>query len=938
MNASQASVGGTDDGAARSLSQGLLGRLPIWAKLALLTGAGLLSLIGSSLFLLSELQQSAARTERMKQLFDVVEEAGAAHTTFGELRYWLTDLSVSLLVTSERNAEEARKRLDGHLAQIADYDPDTVATIRAEVEAYIADAVDAADAYTDDNRVIGNTILAQARTHSIAVDGALDALVARVNAAAVEERRQVAALADYSAEVALYMVIALGVIGIALTAAILRSIVTPLRRLREATAAVTAGNYEVAIPLGGNDELGGMADALRLFKENAVARARLEAENERQRQRIATAIETIPDGFVLYDADERMLLANSRYREIFPELAEVAHPGARFREVLEAQGKSSRVTLNGLSLEEWVESRLAYTRDQGNFSEDRQYGDTWVRITKRETPDGGRVAVYTDITELKKRQVELEAARLQAEEANEAKSRFLASMSHELRTPLNAIIGYSEMLIEEARDLEQDAFVPDLDKIAGAGRHLLSLINDVLDLSKIEAGKMEVFTEDFAVEPVLRDVASTIQPLMDKNRNRLSVKISGPLGAMNSDQTKLRQNLFNLLSNAAKFTEDGEVTLQATREQRPGGGDWLVFRVTDSGIGMTEEQTEKLFAAFTQADASTTRNYGGTGLGLSITRSFCHLIGGDIAVDSTPGAGSRFTMELPAVCPRHALCTPCAPCGALAALEVKAGYVLIIDDEPDARQVIARALGDAGFTYREAASGPEGIEIARQVRPQAIVLDIIMPRQDGWSVLRQLKDDPELCDIPVILATVLADRELGLALGAVEYLTKPIDAERLIATLESTGEFTDTPAGSVLVVDDDSTSRDLLRRILVKQGFTVHEAADGARGLEQMRRLKPQAVLLDLMMPVMNGFAVLSEMQRDPSLSGIPVIVVTSKDLTGGERNWLREHAVSVIAKDAGTREQLVDALERQIPAAPSVMPNAVPGQSEASENSNRSK
>ena len=937
MNGSQASIGSSNEGTARPLSQGFLGRLPIWAKLALLTGAGLLSLIGSSLFLLSELQQSAARTERMKQLFDVVEEAGAAHTTFGELRYWLTDLSVSLLVTSERNAEEARKRLDGHLEQIADYDPDTVATIRAEVEAYIADAVDAADAYTDDNRVIGNTILAQARTHSIAVDGALDALVARVNAAAVEERRQVAALADYSAEVALYMVIALGVIGIALTTAILRSIVTPLRRLREATAAVTAGNYEVAVPSGGNDELGGMANALRLFKENAVARARLEAENERQRQRIATAIETIPDGFVLYDADERMLLANSKYREIFPELAEVAHPGVRFREVLEAQAKSSRVSLNGLSLDEWVESWLAYTRDQGDFTEDRQYGDTWVRITKRETPDGGRVAVYTDITELKKRQVELEAARLQAEEANEAKSRFLASMSHELRTPLNAIIGYSEMLIEEARDLEQDAFVPDLDKIAGAGRHLLSLINDVLDLSKIEAGKMEVFTEDFAVEPVLRDVASTIQPLMDKNHNRLFLEIAGSLGAMNSDQTKLRQNLFNLLSNAAKFTEDGEVTLQAAREQRP-SGDWLVFRVADSGIGMTEEQTEKLFAAFTQADASTTRNYGGTGLGLSITRSFCRLIGGEIAVDSTPGVGSRFTMELPAVCPQHVLCTPCAPCGALAVLEAKAGYVLIIDDEPDARQVIARALGEAGFTYREAASGPKGIEIARQARPQAIVLDIIMPRQDGWSVLRQLKDDPELCDIPVILATVLADRELGLALGAVEYLTKPIDAERLIATLESTGEFAGTPAGSVLVVDDDSTSRDLLRRILVRQGLTVHEAADGARGLEQMRRLKPQAVLLDLMMPVMNGFAVLSEMQRDPALSSIPVIVVTSKDLTGGERNWLREHAVSVVAKDAGTREQLVDALERQIPALPGVMPDAVTGRSEADDNSNRSK
>jgi signal transduction histidine kinase len=255
---------------------------------------------------------------------------------------------------------------------------------------------------------------------------------------------------------------------------------------------------------------------------------------------------------------------------------------------------------------------------------------------------------------LKEREAELETARKHAEAASEAKSQFLASMSHELRTPLNAIIGYSEMLIEEARDLEQGSFVPDLDKIAGAGRHLLMLINGILDLSKIEAGKMEIFVEALDIEKLIRDVEGTIEPLMTMNDNRLRVVLDGPLGEMRSDQTKLRQNLFNLLSNAAKFTEQGEITLSVERQARS-DGDWMVFKIADTGIGMTKEQCDRLFVAFTQADSSTTRNYGGTGLGLSITRSFCRMIGGDISVESAPGVGSTFTMEIPANCTEPAI-------------------------------------------------------------------------------------------------------------------------------------------------------------------------------------------------------------------------------------------------------------------------------------------
>ena len=416
---------------------------------------------------------------------------------------------------------------------------------------------------------------------------------------------------------------------------------------------------------------------------------------------------------------------------------------------------------------------------------------------------------------------------------------------------------------------------------------------------------MELFLETFDVAELLRDVQATVTPLINKNRNIFVEDFQSDLGTMHSDQTKLRQNLFNLLSNAAKFTEGGRIALTVRRQSRP-DGDWLVFKVSDSGIGITPQQQERLFNAFTQADASTTRNYGGTGLGLSITRSFCRMIGGTVSVDSELGKGSTFTMEIPAECKENTRDRkPAEPLPPVSAGKT----VLIIDDEPAARDVIAKALAEAGLASIEAASGAEGLAAARAHRPAAIILDIIMPHQDGWSVLRALKNDPELCEIPVILATILADRELGLSLGAVEYLTKPIDTERLIRTIEACGNG----KRDVLIIDDDQASRDVLRRILTKKNWQVHEASDGVRGIELMKRLSPRLVLLDLLMPEMDGFETLNKMQQIPELQNIPVVVVTSKDLSANELNWLRDRAVAVVTKGANSRSQLVEALERQI-------------------------
>jgi signal transduction histidine kinase/CheY-like chemotaxis protein len=377
------------------------------------------------------------------------------------------------------------------------------------------------------------------------------------------------------------------------------------------------------------------------------------------------------------------------------------------------------------------------------------------------------VLAMEDVTERRRAEEQVAKAKEAAETANKTKSLFLANMSHELRTPLNAILGYSEMLQEEAADRQlEDEFGSDLKKINGAGKHLLALINDILDLSKIEAGKMELFLEKFEVSELITEIASTIRPLVEQNANTLHIECSPDLGTMEADQIKVRQGLFNLLSNAVKFTQQGDVTLKAMRE-RMNGSDWIVFRVTDTGIGLSAEQIVKLFQDFTQADASTTRKFGGTGLGLALTRRFCQMMGGDVTVHSVPNEGSVFTIKLPAMVQqarvettpklaRRAAINTAGTDGETAEpLPPEATYVLVIDDDPVQRDLIERFLSKEGFTVRCAASGEAGLRLARQSRPVAITLDVMMPEMDGWSVLTELKADAELRDVPVIMLTMV---------------------------------------------------------------------------------------------------------------------------------------------------------------------------------------
>ena len=490
----------------------------------------------------------------------------------------------------------------------------------------------------------------------------------------------------------------------------------------------------------------------------------------------------------------------------------------------------------------------------------------------------------------------------QLEAANQLKSQFLANMSHELRTPLNAIIGVTEMLLEDARDLKRDDEIEPLERVLRAGRHLLELINDILDLSKIEAGKMDLHADTFPVALLVGDVVKTIEMLAGKNGNRIVLDCPAGIGSMHADQIRVRQVLLNLMSNANKFTKNGTVSVTVRREARE-GRDWIAVAVADTGIGMTPEQLSRLFNDFVQADASTTRKYGGTGLGLAISRRLCQMMGGEITVTSEPGKGSTFLMNLPAESGAVPVQVPARPVAPTAGETSRGSLILVIDDDQSVLDLTERFLTRKGFKVVTASDGHEGLRLARELHPAAITLDVLMPQLDGWTVLAAIKGDPELADIPVILMTIIDDRTRGYALGATEYLIKPVNREKLTSALRAA---CGTAGRRVLVIDDDDLMRGGVCQSLRRDGWEVSEAANGRLGIDSLVQSRPDAIMLDLMMPEMDGFEFLVEMRSKPEWRDIPVLVVTAKDLTAEERARLNGHVERVMDKGSAELAELL--------------------------------
>ncbi len=660
--------------------------------------------------------------------------------------------------------------------------------------------------------------------------------------------------------------------------------------------------------------------------ENIDKRKALEVKVEEAQQLVADAVDNIEAGIILWDKQDNAVLINKYMKNLVGRDLNI---NTSYRELSKTFIESGMFDTQGIDIDEYIEGRIkarSEIKDSAISLLPPMADGRTIQMTSKRLPDTSLIQVYYDISDLKQREVDLETtvsqlneAKELADGANKAKSQFLANMSHELRTPLNAVIGLTEMLKEDAEDDGNDDYLEPLERIHGASKHLLNLINDVLDLSKIEAGKVELYNESFSLPALLEEIADTSRTLVEQKNNKLLLNIEPGINFINADITRTKQIVLNLISNAAKFCQNGQISIDVAAK-KSSEKELIEIDVQDSGIGMTQEQIDKLFHAFTQADASTTRKYGGTGLGLTIVQNLAKLMGGDVSVKSELGKGTTFTVSIQNIKIEGTSDVNAEDLESLnrqtALVSKKDGKstILVIDDDPTIRDLMTRHLEKNNFSVLQALDGAQGIKMAREYKPDAITLDILMPEMDGWSVLRTLKADKQVSDIPVVMASIIDEKKKGFSLGAADYLSKPVERDRLIGSIS---KLLGGKVGKViLIVEDNDDLRFTVKEALTSAEYIVLEASNGKEALDILNdksKKNPDLILLDLMMPKMNGFEFL-EAYRKEFEKQAPVVVITGADLDEDDKKFLSSETSRVLEKssmsDTGIADHLVKTIE----------------------------
>lgn len=693
--------------------------------------------------------------------------------------------------------------------------------------------------------------------------------------------------------------------GLLLTATVLwmleRIVLSRIIRLSNEVAAVDHHRPQAGTSISGNDEIGRLGEAINAtLRRLAQARQQL-AENERRYRQL---IELLPDAVLVHNG-KNIHYANAAATLLLGSDGSASLVGQPVPPAIGAVVPHS----NGTPV--LVDRQL--TAPDGATIE--------VELVVLSFHDRGVPAIQTiirNITERKQTEQALRAAKEAADAANLAKSRFLATMSHELRTPLTAILGYTELLECTLATMAPAETIRDLASIRMAGNHLLAIINDILDLSKIEAGMMQIRPNPLAVAPLIQRVVDTVQPIATRNRNRIVVQTTDAVPIVVSDELRLQQILVNPAGNACKFTEDGTVTIEVSQQPAGDGHPAQVsFAIHDTGIGISPEHLKDLFRDFAQVDSSSTRKYGGTGLGLALSQRLARLLGGEISVVSAPGVGSTFTLTLPqrlevdcqpvAVTPvghsPEETSSTQSPLAGDPHLETR--IILVIDDDPMIRDLLPRALAQPDLHFETAANGEEGLELATALLPDLIILDLFMPGVDGWNVLRQLKANPATAAIPVVLLTIDSEGKRGLVLGAAACLHKPVEIgqlTRMIASLLQDG----TPPQRVLLVEDDGALRNYLQRVLSEQGWEVDTAPDGVEALALFDQRVPDVAIVDLMLPRMDGITLIGNIRTRPDGETLPILVVTAKELAPHEHEFLNHSVENILRKGSFRGDDLL--------------------------------